>query len=283
MAGEKIEGLKRAATRFIELLPPQHADTTIIAFHDEIPNAGPFSNNKERLQKTIDGLTPGRGTAFYDATYEAIETLNAARLSDPRRLRQAVLALTDGMDTRSRRAPGDVIALAKQSGVKVFTLGLGGEGEFNGPVMNRIAAETDGEYFHVQDPEQLRDVFEKLSIRLHDDGIDERSLRALAEQTGGQYEHARNAEELARKFERVASQLERTYSVTFKSQRGQHDGTARGIIIRYGEDLAVGTTGYTTHGLITPMGHPGLYVGLLLLLSLLLSVPSLLRRLAIKA
>ena len=41
--------------------------------------------------------------------------------------------------------------------------------------MRRLADETGGKYFHASNQQELFEVFEKLSIELHDDGIDEAS------------------------------------------------------------------------------------------------------------
>jgi VWFA-related protein len=277
-AGKKIEALRKAATRFVELMPPESADSTIIAFDSEVVRSRPFTNQRGDLQQQITRLTPGEQTALYDGAYEGLETLNAGRDLEKGPTRRSLVVLSDGEDTSSRRTDNDVIARAKADGVKIYVLGLGQQGEINEPVMQRMARETGGEYFRVVNPDELTAIFEELSIRLHDDGIDEASLRALARDTGGQYFHVQDADQLSLNFERVAQDLETVYSVSFKSPRSRHDGTARPIEIRLG-DLAVGRAGYATHGLITPSAHPLVYLGLLILLLALLAIPAALRRL----
>jgi VWFA-related protein len=279
MAGKKIEALRKAATRFVDLMPGESADTTIIAFDSDVDRARPFTNERGNLQQQVSRLQPREQTALYDAAYEGLETLNAGRELERGPTRRSLVVLSDGDDTSSRRTDQDVIARAKADGVKIYMLGLGQPGEINEPVMQRIARETGGEYFRVENPDELTAIFEELSIRLHDDGIDEASLRALAQETGGQYFHVKDADQLSLNFERVAQDLETVYAVRFQSLRSRHDGTSRGIEIRLG-DLAVAKTGYTTHGLITPSAHPLVYLGLLVVLLALLAVPALFRRLA---
>lgn len=276
MTGAKIRSLKRAATRFVQLMPSEAADTTIISFDDVISRPNPFTRDKLALEQQIRELSPGNQTALYDAIYEGLETLNAARDLKPTRLRRALIVLTDGEDTSSRRRETDVIARAVEDKIPIYLLGLGRSGEINEPVMKQIAEASGGRYYHVRHPDQLTEVFEELSIRLHDDGIDEFALRRLAEETGGEYYHVSDADRLANVFERVATRLEHTYAITFRSRRQRHDGTSRGIEIRFG-DIAVGKAAYTTHGLITPMSSHRLYLGLLLCLGALLVVPMLFR------
>ena len=278
MRGDKIEHLRSAATRFVNLLPPELADTTLIAFSDTVPRAEPFTNHKDALREAIKGLVPQGRTRLFDATYDAVELLNAARDLDGQNVRRAVIVFTDGKDTGSHRREQDIIERAAKDGIKVFTLGLGQENEINKKALEDIALNTGGRFYHVRDAGELTKIFEHLSIELHDDGIDERSLRELARQTGGEYFHVQDADNLALQFERVATQLENTYAVRFRSRRAIHDGTSRGIEIRFGE-LAVGTTGYLTHGLIAPRSHHLLYLGLLAVLLALLAAPALVRRL----
>ena len=124
----------------------------------------------------------------------------------------------------------------------------------------------------------MTDIFEDLSISIHDDGIDEASLKKLAAETGGRYYHIQNADELALNFESVAAYIQSSYPVTFASKRDFHDGTTRGIVIKFG-DIAVSQSGYRTHGLITPRSNYVLYLGLLAGILLLLWIPARLRRL----
>jgi VWFA-related protein len=273
----KMEALKNAARRFVHLMPKESADTTIIAFHHSIPMAAPFTAKKDRLLRQIDELFPLGGTALYDAIYEGLETLNAGRDVDGRKPRRSLVVLTDGKDENSRRSAREVIRRAQKDEIRVHLMGLGLLEDIDEPVMKEIASATGGSYFHVPDAGRLTDVFEELSITLHDDGVDEASLRRLAEQTGGEYYHVRDADKLSSVFERVASQLENTYAVTFASRRARFDGTARQIDIRFG-DLAGASEAYTTHGLITPMGNPRVYLGLLATLAVLVIVPSVFRR-----
>jgi VWFA-related protein len=276
--GGKMDAMKKAARRFINLIPGEGADTTIIAFDFQIPAARPFTNDRHTLLQQIDQLSPRGGTKLYDATYEGIETLNASLVGwQGRKPIRALVAMTDGKDENSHRQPEDVIQRALRDEIRIHMIGLGRPTEINEPVMRKIAQETGGEYFPVPDTQRLTDVFENLSITLHDDGVDETSLRKLAEETGGEYYLVRDADRLAGVFERVASQLESTYEKTFISKRARHDGTARRIEILFG-DMASSVAAYTTHGLITPKTDHLLYLGLLGSLCLLVLVPTLFRR-----
>jgi VWFA-related protein len=279
--GTKWPSLKAAALRFIELMPAETADTTIIPFDDRVPPAPSFTRDKAWLMDEIRSLVIGRGTALYDAAADAVETLHAAERGDgkPVARRRAVVVLTDGRDFNSRRnSKDDLIRRARKERIPIYMIGLGEDQELDEPGMREIAQETGGEYYHVRNPENLLNTFEGLSISLHDDGIDEASLKKLAEDTGGRYLHIAKANELAFQFEAVAGYLETSFAVRYASPRDRHDGTARKVEIHFGSLASVGQ-GYRVHGLITPKSHHVLYLGLLAGLLGLLAAPAGLRRL----
>lgn len=277
----KMAGLKRAARRFVELMPSEAADATIIAFNDKIQfllEPVQFTPERPKLLDAVDSLEPAGETRLWDAVLRGLRTLDASRTGAQDSPRLVLVALTDGVDNRSEtRRIETVIETARRLQIPVFMLGLGPRRELREEDMREVATRTGGQYYHVSSAERLTEIFENLSVDLHDDGIDERSLRLLADQTGGEYFDVRHADRLGQVFERVAVNLENTYAITFRSLRDRPDGTARGIEIRLGE-LARTASDYKTYGLITPLSEPRLYLGALGVLVLLLAVPRFRRR-----
>lgn len=271
----KIDALKDAASRFVDLMRP-NAQTTLLPFASEITNPRPFSTDKADLKKRIRDLNPLTGTLLYDATYAAVETLEAARLKG----RKAVVVLTDGKDGSpgSRHSDRQVISRAKEARVPLHMLGLGRKGELNEEVMQRMAVETGGSYAHATNKEALNSIFEKLAIELHDDGIDEESLKKLASETGGKYYPARDVTKLALIYQDLAEELQSTYTVTFPSGRSSHDGTARGIdisVTRGGVRVSdVASVDYATRGVVVPQMDHRIYLGFLAALGVLLVAPA---------
>jgi VWFA-related protein len=271
----KIEALRTAASRFVELMR-RDARTTLLPFSSEVEAPAPFSADKRILIERIQQLKPEGGTMLYDATYAGIETLAAARPEG----RKAVVVLTDGKDESpgSRYSDRLVIDRAREERTPLYLLGLGQPEEINESVMQRMAKETGGKYFHAGSEQRLFEIFEKLSIDLHDDGINEEELRTLADKTGGKFFWARDASRLPRFFEELAAELQSTYTVTFPSRRSSHDGTARGIDIsveRNGVRMSnVGSADYNVHGVVVPDMDYRLYLVLLLLLGVFLLAPA---------
>lgn len=279
----KIQALQRAAVRFVEIMRPG-AQTKLLPFGSEVDRPYlplPFSADKSALKAEIGTLQAGGGTALYDATFDGIETLEAARPAG----KGAVVVLTDGVDEApgSRHRVEDVIARAREAKTPLYMLALGRPGEFNEPVMRKMAQETGGKFFHARNQKELIDTFELLSIDLHDEGIDEGVLKQLAHETGAEYYPARDVTKLQFIYQQLAEELQSTYTVTFPSRRQSHDGTARGIQIEIeqgGRLLSdVARADYNVHGVVVPGMDSRVYLALLALLGGLLLAPAGVRRL----
>jgi len=274
----KIAALHRAAGRFVETMRPG-ARTALLPFSSVAEAPGPFEASKEALKRRIQRLTPEGETALFDAVYAAVATLEAGRPDGKR----AVIALTDGIDNCSRRRVEDVIERAKEAGVPLHMLGLGRPGQLDEAVMRRMAIQTGGEYYHADSEDRLIEIFENLSIKLHDDGFDRESLEYLARQTYGKFYHARQASDLRLQFKEISEELQTAYTVTFKSRRPVHDGTSRGVdvsVVRSGVRVSnVASTDYAVHGMVVPKMEQGVYLVLLALLTVLLVFPAGIRRL----
>lgn len=274
----KIAALHRAAGQFVELMRPG-AHTTLLPFSTDVSIPKPFSAEKTLLRQQINRLTPNGETALFDAVFAAVETLEAAQPAGKR----AVVALTDGIDNSSRRRVDEVIERAREARVPLHLLGLGRPGELDETIMRQMADRTGGEFHHAANEQKLIEVFEALSIQLHDDGFDHDSLTRLAAETGGKFKHARHASELRLYYQELAEELQMTYTVTFPSRRPSHDGTARGIdisVVRNGIRVSpVASFDYHVHGVVVPKLDAGVYLALLGVLGVFLAAPLGIRRL----
>jgi Ca-activated chloride channel family protein len=110
------------------------------------------------------------------------------------RLREApgkskvVLLLTDGVNNRGTVDPRTAAAAAATLGIRVYTIGVGTEGEAPVPTGRGLSGFR----------------YEMLPVR-----IDEPLLRDMAASTGGRYFRAKDSEALARVFQQIDA-LEKT-------------------------------------------------------------------------
>jgi VWFA-related protein len=273
----KIDALKVAAQRFVNLMSRRRgARTTLLPFSTRVGTPEPFTRNESILRQRIADLKAKGGTLLYDATFAGVETLVAA---EPKG-KKAVVVLTDGKDEApgSRLSDEMVIERARETGIPLYMLGLGQKHEIAEDVMRRMAKETKGEYYHIGNEKKLVEVFENLSIELHDDGIDEASLKELARKTGGKYTHVSKASELRFIYEQLADELQSTYTVTYPSLRQRDDGTARGIdvkVMRAGKLIStVGKVDDVVRGVVVPQMSAAVYLAFLAVLAGLLAAPA---------
>jgi VWFA-related protein len=278
----KMEALRRAATRFIDIMRPG-AMTTVLPFSDHAEEPGPFTADKRTLKQRIRSLRPGGETAIFDATYEAILTL----MNSGREGKRAVILLTDGKNNSGEHSEQEVIRLARKAEIPLHVLGLGNADNFDEPMLQEMASRTGGTYHRADNERTLAEVFEQLSIQLHDEGIDEATLRKLAESTGGKYFPAADISKLKFIYQGLADELQTTYRVTFPSTRQDDDGTSRDItlaVYRNGNQVSdVLRGGYNVRGVVVPEMDNHIYLALLAILIALLALPGFVQKLWRKA
>ena len=207
--------------------------------------------------------------------------------ADRPRGKRAVIAMTDGIDNTSRRGFDELLQHAKEANIPLYMLGFGRDGEIDEGKMRQMAQETGGKYYHAKSKDDLVEIFENLSIQLHDDGIDEVALKSLAKETGGQYYPAKNVAELKLILEQVTKNIQReSYEIVFESLVQRTDGTQRNVtlkLVRQGESGAdevmdVRKGSYQMRGLVVAEMNHFVYLAFLLAIGGLIALPALLRR-----
>jgi VWFA-related protein len=237
MSGGKMTGARNAANAFVEQMRPERDRAGVIAFDNRVDRLQPLTNNKIVLRSAIDGIRANGGTALYDAIYQGLEELQA---EDGRRI---LLALTDGIDNASRRTPQEIIRLAQDEGITIYTIGLGQE--------RMLFSDLDGS-----------------------------TLRQMAHATGGEYYQTPSAAELAEMYRRIATVVQNEYVLGYDSPSPNLDGTTRRVEITVTRDVGSvqARSSYAVSGLLASAFNATLFfplfTGLLLFLLLLFFLPS---------
>lgn len=119
----------------------------------------------------------GQETAIGDAIGLAVKRLKE-RPADSR----VLILLTDGQDTASSVRPLDAAALAKELGIRIYTIGIGADqmtlpglfgssfgsrqvnpsAELDEAGLQEIAQATGGRYFRARNPQELADIYQVL-------------------------------------------------------------------------------------------------------------------------
>jgi VWFA-related protein len=281
LATPKIKALHTAAAAFIDMMS-ETGRVSLISFGSRVDTPKAFTGNRKKLKENITKLTPLGETAMLDAVYTGIAAVDA----DGAKGRRVVVAMTDGIDNSSRRRVEEVIDRAKDAQIKLYLLGFGRENEIDHATMRKMATATGGKYYHARNKASLVEIFEGLSIEIHDDGIDEKSLKRIADETGGKYYNALEASKLQFVLEQVTQSIQKeSYEIEFKSLNQLRDGSLRRVSLRLiradDPDVTVdevNTSGYQVHGLVVAQMHPLIYLVLLSVLVGMIALPSLRRR-----
>lgn len=104
------------------------------------------------LNETLIGMA-GNGTAIGDAMGLAIRTLK-----DKKEGSRVLILLTDGEDNSSTLPPLEAAKLAKQYGIKIYTVGIGEQNE----ELNEIAMMTGGQFYHASNQKTLERIYQQI-------------------------------------------------------------------------------------------------------------------------
>jgi Mg-chelatase subunit ChlD len=163
-ATNRLEALKRAAHGFLKTMKPQDQAMLItFSYDDDITLDVAWTSDTARLGRGIDAIDPVGGTAWRDATYIGLDY--ASKHYNPLK---AVVLLTDGDDTHSRRSIEQVVSRARGVNVPVFAIGMALVDSSERP-LRYLAAQSNGRFFQARDQRAIDSAFNALSQAIESD------------------------------------------------------------------------------------------------------------------
>lgn len=174
----RLNALKHVVDQFIN---DRKGDRMgLIVFGSEVFTQCPLTLDHDLLRQYVQTLEigmAGDSTALGDAL-----ALSIKRLRDLPSKSKAVVLITDGLKNAGQIEPRQAAEIAKRLGVRVYTIGIGG----NAPA-----------------PFPIEDMFGQTSIILREVPLDEETLKNIAVETGGKYFNAKNTEELFNVYKEI--------------------------------------------------------------------------------
>jgi len=158
----QLKDVEKAAYRFIETVIQPRDRAALITFNDKPRLAVRFTNDKAVMAGGLAGLAAEGETALYDTLIYGLHYFSG--LSGKRTL----VVLTDGADSRSTYTYDDALEFARRAGVSIYVIGLGlpfNQRDVRGKMI-RLAAETGGEAFFIENPSQLGKIYENIQREL---------------------------------------------------------------------------------------------------------------------
>jgi len=170
-----------AAQAFLDEVPPA-TRIGLVAYSTAPYTAQAPSTDRDIVRATLESLVADGGTQTGDALHSALQALgrNPDASAPPKEQvpPAAILLLSDGKSEGGRN-PDDVAAAAGRLNVPIYTVALGTpEGVVEGPLgqiipvppdpaqLRRIAQESGGRTFAVDDADRLEAVYESLGSQL---------------------------------------------------------------------------------------------------------------------
>ncbi|MEM1216839.1 MAG: VWA domain-containing protein [Bacteroidota bacterium] len=181
----RLEASKRVAIDFVD--KREFDRISIVAFAGEAFTQCPLTTDHRIVKNFVSTLACGildDGTAIGQGLATAVN-----RLKDSEAKSKVIILLTDGVNNAGYLPPEQAAQIAQQFDVRVYTIGVGSEGEALTPVSRGPTGRYRYDIARVE--------------------IDESLLQYIAQTTEGRYFRARNAQELASIYGLI-DQLEKT-------------------------------------------------------------------------
>lgn len=177
----RMEALKEVASKFVENRPNDRIG--IVAYAGEAYTKTPVTSDKAIVQEAIKDIKFDNvlqdGTAIGMGLSTAVN-----RLKDSKAKSKVIILLTDGVNNAGFIEPETASQIAKEFGIKVYTVGIGSNGmalfpyalapngdflyknmkvEIDEQLMKNIATNTGGKYFRASSNSKLESIYNEIN------------------------------------------------------------------------------------------------------------------------
>ena len=200
---DKIATVQQAAVGFASTLRPEDR-IIVVDIKDGAKIVAPLGGDVEAAKQAIQATSAKGGTALYNGLYLTIKEMIRQRRGNGDVRRQAIVVLSDGEDTASLMSFEDVMQVAKESGISIYTIQL--KSKYAMPTA--VAAKQ--RYFSQS----------------------EFAMKAFAQETGARSFFPATITDLANVYGLIADELANQYSIGYTSKNPRRDGAYRRVIVR---------------------------------------------------
>ncbi len=191
----RVEAAKNVADKFINGRPNDRIG--LVVFARQAFTQCPITIDHDVLENLLQKVEPGMvpdGTAIGNGIADAV-----GRLKDGQAKSKVIILLTDGVNNAGEIDPLTAAEIAKTYGIRVYTIGVGTEGEAPYPIqtpfgiryqmmpveideglLQTIAQTTGGQYFRATNNKTLNEIYKKID-KLEKSKIEVTSYRNAAE------------------------------------------------------------------------------------------------------
>jgi VWFA-related protein len=217
----KMQTIQEAAIGFTSSIRPGDR-LAVIDIKEGMTLLHPFDDDVAGAQAAIRGTTARGGTALYNGLYLTLREMQKQRAATTEVRRAAIAVLSDGDDTSSLIGFEEVMALAKEAGIAIYTIAIRDRIDVEAQLTDRGRSFSDSEF----------------------------AMRALAQETGARSFFPDSIAELSGVYGVIADELANQYAIGYVSSNARRDGRYRRILVRVDQPNARARTraGYTATG-----------------------------------
>ncbi|MFN0138511.1 MAG: VWA domain-containing protein [Pyrinomonadaceae bacterium] len=187
---ERVTLARAAAIQFLDGLRYDD-NASVYHFHSKVEMVQDFSNSRNLREHAFDLKASGM-TVLNDAIYKAAQILSTRNEK-----RRAIIVLSDGADTQSRRSSDAALKAAMLANASVYTVDMS-------------AMNTGG-----------RDRIQNQAV-----------LKNFAEKTGGKFISTPGGVAMREAFRRIVEELGQQYTIAYQPTNNTNDGKWRSIELR---------------------------------------------------
>jgi len=190
---ERFKFQQETAAEFINsVVRPRQDRAMVVSYDTQAELVTDLTDDVRALQKALQGLRPGGGTAMFDAVFFACR--DKLMQDQPRhKFRRAMIILGDGEDNNSRYTRDQALEMAQKADVVIYTIST-----------NISKIETDGD----------------------------KILKYLAAETGGLSFFPFKPQDLVQSFENISNELRHQYSILYRPEPLHNDGLFHTVNLR---------------------------------------------------
>lgn len=100
----------------------------------------------------------GTSTAIGDALVQGLNTLKSGEANS-----KVLILLTDGVHNAGKNSPREAVILAQEQSVKIYTIGIGQEKNYDETILTQIAKDSNAKSFFCQNAEELASVYDEIA------------------------------------------------------------------------------------------------------------------------
>ena len=171
----RFAAAKNVAAKFVN--HRENDNIGLVIFAGESLSLMPLTNDRSALINAINNIEMGAlndGTAIGDGLISAINRITSGKAKS-----KSIILLTDGTNNAGDVPPSTAAQIAKQKGIRVYTIGVGTNGnititdpygfssttietKIDEESLRDIAEITNGKYFRAKDEKVLKQVFDEI-------------------------------------------------------------------------------------------------------------------------